>query len=570
MSQNSLSSALSRLTNSLPEHRKSEMIANIKRNWYFPLSALGIFCLNARFNLGFFLGVPIAFLAAVLIASQLPSLRNWERENPAALRILSLLTAVGICWGEKVTFYSGWSISPKALALTERFPMLLSIINLLSIAAAVVGLCFAYFWVLAFWKKLLQLLSDARVFRDITRWEWAVYGILALVTIVWMGFTFAQTKAFYETNLPDSMICGAIYTSDSPLLLVGDNAYLTLTNSENDIRQPLFAVFAAPFMGLPYLLGRLTGASATVEAILMNGVQLLMLYGAHIMLTRLMKLEARERVCFLVLMSCTQAHMLFTLMMEQYIVSYFWLVLCMYLIAERRQSPVFALYGAGGTLLTSMTLMPFASKESPLKNLKAWFLEMLRYGFGFLGVLLVFCRFDVIFNPLSKLTLYSSFFGRELTFWDKLCQYTAFLHDCLLAPNAGVKIASETHISWQLNEAVSVNVIGVIFLILAVVSGIWNWKRISSRFALGWIGFSAVILLLLGWGTSENGLILYALYFGWAILMLLFQLVQKLERKLKVKFLVPLCSLVFAALLLLSNAPSIGEMVKFAIQYYPT
>ena len=45
-------------------------------------------------------------------------------------------------------------------------------------------------------------------------------------------------------------------------------AYLSLTYVENDLRQPLFAIFAAPFAGVPYLLTQLFGASPTVLAVL--------------------------------------------------------------------------------------------------------------------------------------------------------------------------------------------------------------------------------------------------------------------------------------------------------------
>lgn len=554
----------------LPVHQKTEILENLRRNWFFPISALGIFFLNARFNLGFFLGVPIAFLAAVLIASQVPSLLKWEKENPLPLRLVSILSAIGICWGEKVTFYSGWAISPKALSLTERFPMLLSIIHLLSIAAAVVGVCFAYFWVLAFLRKLVKLFSDSGVFRDITSFEWILYGLLTVCTIGWMIFAFSQTKAFYETYFSDSIICGAIYTSDSPLLLVDDNAFLSLTNSENDIRQPLFAVFAAPFMGLPYLIGRLTGGSSMVEAILMNSVQIVMLYAGHILLSKLMKLSSGKRICLVLLASCCYNHLLFTLMMEQYIVVYFYLMLCLYMICEKRDSASFPLYGAGGTLITSMALMPFVSKHSPFRDWKAWFWDMVRCGLGFLAMLLVFCRFDVLFNAVSKFVLYSNFFGKELGFSDKFYQFTAFISSCLLRPDAGAALAFGDHVSWQLKEPSGIHLMGVIILVLLVFSAIWNRKKLSSRFAFGWIGFSVVILLLLGWGTSENGLILYGLYFGWAILMLLFQLIEKLGETLKLNILLPLVSLLCAAILLYWNVPSILEMVQFAIQYYPT
>ena len=77
------------------------------------------------------------------------------------------------------------------------------------------------------------------------------------------------------------------------------------------------------------------------------------------------------------------------------------------------------------------------------------------------------------------------------------------------------------------------------------------------------------MLLGLGWGTKENGLILYALYFGWAFLVLLFQLIEKVESKLNLKFLVPVVTIVVVVVLLVVNIPAIIEMVNFAITYYP-
>ena len=84
-----------------------------------------------------------------------------------------------------------------------------------------------------------------------------------------------------------------------------------------------------------------------------------------------------------------------------------------------------------------------------------------------------------------------------------------------------------------------------------------------------WVAFSAVMLLILGWGTAENGLILYALYFGWAFLALLFQLVEKIGETLRVKYLTEVCSFAAAAGLLVCNIPAIMEMIEFAVMYYP-
>ena len=152
---------------------------------------------------------------------------------------------------------------------------------------------------------------------------------------------------------------------------------------------------------------------------------------------------------------------------------------------------------------------------------------------------------------------------------DKVFQYTEFIRDCIAAPNAGVDPTAWGHISWQLNKPTGINFIGVAILLLAVVSAIWNRDKKSSLVAIGWVGFSAVILLLLGWGTTENGLVLYTLYFGWAFLMLLFQLVEKLESKLNTRFILPALSICAAVALAIINISSIKEMVHFAISYFP-
>ena len=80
---------------------------------------------------------------------------------------------------------------------------------------------------------------------------------------------------------------------------------------------------------------------------------------------------------------------------------------------------------------------------------------------------------------------------------------------------------------------------------------------------------SVFMLLIFGWGTQENGLILYALYFGWAFFVLLFQLLEKIESKLNAPFLTPIVTIIAVSILLMVNIPGMMEMVHFAVQYYP-
>jgi len=62
---------------------------------------------------------------------------------------------------------------------------------------------------------------------------------------------------------------------------------------------------------------------------------------------------------------------------------------------------------------------------------------------------------------------------------------------------------------------------------------------------------------------------LYALYFGWAFLVLLFQLIEWVEDKLHITMLVPVVSVISVVVLAMINIPAIMEVINFAICNYP-
>ena len=80
----------------------------------------------------------------------------------------------------------------------------------------------------------------------------------------------------------------------------------------------------------------------------------------------------------MLLSCCSYSYLLSVIMMEQYIVAYFWLILFIYLYCENEgHFGRIVLWGAGGTLLTSMILLPLSSEHSPVSEFKAWFTDML-------------------------------------------------------------------------------------------------------------------------------------------------------------------------------------------------
>lgn len=90
-----------------------------------------------------------------------------------------------------------------------------------------------------------------------------------------------------------------------------------------------------------------------------------------------------------------------------------------------------------------------------------------------------------------------------------------------------------------------------------------------SQLAFYWTIFSFVLLAVIGWGTWETGLILYALYFGWAYFLLLFRLIEKIAEKIHAAWLTPLVLCAAAALMLWDNLPGIGALIDYCITYFP-
>ena len=79
----------------------------------------------------------------------------------------------------------------------------------------------------------------------------------------------------------------------------------------------------------------------------------------------------------------------------------------------------------------------------------------------------------------------------------------------------------------------------------------------------------ALLLLVIGWGSPENGMVLYSLYFSWAFFVLLFLLMDWIAEKGKMKLLVPAVSCVAAAALIVCNYHGMADLLAFATRYYP-
>ena len=533
--------------------------ARLKDNWYLPASSFAFFKLVCHSSEYYRASTYIAVLAAVLVAMRVPSISKEAAKEKTALKFFSFFTALGICLYARPAFqnYSMQSSLMEfwrdtiAKDLTYGFSLLMMI----------AALPFVFICVLYFWHVIIKLMKQARIFDGVTIPELVFYAILLEITLLVVTVVFMRTNAFYGGKHYN-----IVYTSDSHMIVVR-NAYMTLLHEENYVHQPLFAVFSAPFFGCAYLLSFLRPSSFLLKVLILNDIQVILLFFSNYMLAKIMQLTAVKRVCFMAVICSSYTYMLFALMMEQYIVGYFWLILLLLVLCNREGHAGFVLFAASGTLLTSAAFSLFVPKESPFKNFKKWFGDMVCLGLGFLGTLLAFGRFDALCTAVEQIKHLISYTGKNISTWDKIKQYLAFLYDCFFAPAS--QVITGDFSAWHLSPVTRVNYVGLAILILAVLGFVVNYKKKSSAYVAFWVLFSVAILCVVGWGTAENGMNLYSLYFGWAYLVLIFQLIEKAESKLEVKYLVPIFTMVSVLVLLSINIPAMGALIRFGAEYYP-
>lgn len=528
-----------------------------------PISAFCFFFLNTNFQRQL-IGVFVAWIFFKYFFKKVPDIIDRLNGSSIGLRCFALISSVGICVGEWHWFYTEtcvkWNKAMEYLGVYNPLDLPL----VLGSVCAVLGLLFVYCMLVFFWINMHRVISELKVSSDIRWCQVLFYVALSLTLIVYMTSAFIKTEVFYGTVFSNDII----YTSDSPSL-VKSNVYVSIANVENDLRQPLFAFFAAPFIGITYLYSIFLGHSSTIQAILVNSIQIFMFVVASVFLAKTMKLNPLNEICFVFLSFCTYSNLLFCFMMEQYIVAYFWLTLCLCCIC-RNCSNRMVLWATGGTLITSLIVIPYMYFVEKCYNIKEIVRKTAKHMLEFMFMLIILSRVDVILKIKGKTSFYvDSFSGVGISFIDRLYQYFEFIHNCFLPPNTMVQESIANHVSWQLASITDFNYFGITVMLLSLISAYINRQNKITLFAVMWVAFSFIMLACIGWGTKENGLVLYSIYFGWPFFLLMFQLLVNVQKVLNTTFIIPIVTVVTGIVLLKSNIVGINKIIEFGCLYYP-
>lgn len=254
--------------------------------------------------------VTAAFISWVIFCGYVsPSdLRKTSAESGLCVKVYSWLTALGVC------IFSHTFLYGRMLKRRELLDKLLGLLHMpenvfyyFSFAVSLCSLIFVYLCVNYFWEKFLKLIRSNGVFHDIGRAEIFFYFLLFTATVLFVTAAFIKSDAFHESKINFDII----YSSDTGSL-IGGNCFIKIAHPENDIRQPLFAIFSIPFIGVPYLAARVLvfflGHRELLTALFMNYAQIAMLIAGICVLTKTLRLSQLHRIIFTVCFACSYVY----------------------------------------------------------------------------------------------------------------------------------------------------------------------------------------------------------------------------------------------------------------------
>lgn len=385
----------------------------------------------------------------------------------------------------------------------------------------------------------------------------AFYAIIIL-------FTYQCTQAFYGAHINGRWYnFDLVYSADSGYL-ANQDVFRVVGAEQNDLRQPLFGLFAMPFSQAAYLISRLLPFVPYGYLLVSQLMQMALFLVAVVVLGRMMQLPKMEQLLFMTLLCSTYPVLIFSVTVEQYLFACSYLIFMIY----RRREPVAGsafFIAATGSLLTTGALFPAVTWD---RSFPKFAKNTLKLCGAFFAVTILSGRLTTFLDIPSYIEGYAYYAGGDVPALSKLLQYVNFVGSCLAAPLSGLDFTTYRHASWQMLPVTQWRMTGVFVIIMSVVGVIVTWKQDFSKICGGWMLFSFVLLGLVGWGTIDNGLMLYTLYFGWAFLAMMFQGIHVCLKKF------PLIKYpVFLLLLLVVvfwNILSFRDVLVFATQFYPT
>lgn len=506
--------------------------------------------------------------AAALCALMLP----WTEIRKGAsktLRGFSLLSALGLSFA-RIQIAGG-----NVLLQAARVSAAACLVS----AAVIFAGCLFLSYLLCMWVtgSVAGVLRRSRYVLDPGERAVLAAGILAC---------FAACAAFCSlTALPysDKPMYDTIYQFDSGAV-IRSMTYVRFSDPGNGAHQPLFAVFAAPFAGVPYLAAFFLGGSAKAFAISGSAAQSAAVALGFSFLGHAMGLSPRGRIRWLAVCFASFPYFLFSLCIEQYACGFFYAALLVLGASGTRRPGEFEACAAAGCAVTSAALLAPAAWDA-----RPWRGMFPKKAAGLALKLVVFmCAFLKAPLPGWVVSCGKDVMAYASAGWSgfdpaKQLRYAlSMVRSVFVAPASGpmdiaVRLGDRAHMFpelagmelWAQQDAAP-SVLAVCLLAGAVCGFLACRREAWARMAFCQLAAGLFVVGVLGLGVPDGATVLYVLYFGWPVPCLLAGLGRKALAGRRVPaWALDAAVLAACAAMLAWNVPVFMDMLRFGVSRYP-
>lgn len=543
----------------LSRRNKFLSLQNLCKKLLFAVSVASITLLLSNIGTGKqrLFSIILSFLIAIFVTFKFNILDKIFKEHNKLYTILSIFFTLptGFFFGQ--LFYSYNIIVEPIKSIFIYIPIPDSLIMYGFIILSLFALYSIYYFIIS---RFLPKVKDFFTSLEKNEKNYLIIStcILGLAIVV----IYSITNIFYAPKINGELqTFDVIYTTDTGAHGVL-NDYLNINSVENDLRQVLFAVFSFPFAIVAYMIGNLFNNLGNGYFILIAIIQVFLMNIISILLSRMLNLKKIEQTLFLVFYSVTYPFILFAFNLEQYVFGMFWLMCFLYSYMQNKEGSKFCFIASVGSLTTNAIFFPLLTSG---RKIKKWFTDFISTGLAFVACIIIFGQFPVILNILTGAGHVSNYISGVINF-NNFCQYSNFITNCFVAPFKTITEERLGHISFQLAPAEALSILGCVIFVLVILGFILNRKDKFAKVCFSWVLFSIVLLVILGYGTRENGLILYSLYFNWAFVSLIFLLLKKLLQNKKKIFIT--ISIILIVLLVIFNINGLIDLIQFGLQNF--
>lgn len=524
-------------------------------------TAFAVLLMQTQSKVSFAVTGCLALALMLFLVFRTGFLKEIFQSRPIGICIVAGILTLSTLYTAKSTFYTCCHVWISKLYAMLQLPAQSLLLRLTPWVVALVAVPMAFGYLCWFVGFIWDFLKDFWRTSDFIERMYLLWAGIFFAALIYM--TFMCTQAFYGAHVNGKWFnFDLIYSSDSGYL-VHQDVFRNVGAGQNDLRQPLYGLFAMPFAQAAWLLSRvlffLPEAYITVLQILQMGLFLVTV----VLVSRMMELKGIEKILFLLLLSVTYPMLIFALSAEQYLMAMFYLVLMLYLRKEKVGGSL-GYIAATGSMLTTGIFFPLVTWDrNPVRFVK----NTLMLCGAFFAVMILSGRLTTFLDIGTYIAGYAPYVGGEVEPVSKLMQFVNFVGSTVVAPESQVDFETYGHVSWQMSQVTQWRILGFVLIIMAVLGVMAKPKAVFSRICAVWMAFSFLLLGIIGWGTIDNGLLLYSLYFGWAYVAMCFQFLHRLLKRCRVLKLAVMIAVI--AIVLVLNVKALRDVLVFATHFYP-